>query len=101
MNARNRREIGVDGSSCSQASTVRRRLGAAARCRVLQVFFLGHSELFPVRSDTPPNFALELARGPFLGTGKVNFMAARRPHLAPSEASSVAAASAPLHGRRG
>src|SRR5207248_5869618 len=32
------------------------------------------------------NFALELTRGPFLGEGKVNCMAARWPHFAPSEA---------------
>jgi hypothetical protein len=34
----------------------------------------------------PPNFALELARAPFLGTEKVNGLASRRLRLAPSEA---------------
>jgi hypothetical protein len=48
----------------------------------------------------PRHFPLELTRGPFLGTEEVNCMAARRPHIAPSEASSVAAASVPRWGRR-
>src|SRR6266540_1047677 len=34
----------------------------------------------------PANFALELTRGPFAGTEKVNCMASRWPHFAPSEA---------------
>src|SRR6266542_5867097 len=41
------------------------------------------------------NFALELARGPFAGTGETNCTASRWLHFAPSEASSVAAASVP------
>ena len=46
---------------------MRRRLGAAARSRVLRVFFLGHISASAVQSNEPPNFALELARGPFVG----------------------------------
>ena len=43
----------------------------------------------------PANYPHELTRGPFVGTGETNCTAARRLQFAPSDASSVAAASAP------
>src|SRR6266542_6561780 len=86
MNARNSCEIGVDGGSCSREATVRRRLGAAARSAFFGFSFSATAPHHLSRSKTPPNFALELTRGPFAGTRKSNCMASRRPHVAPSEA---------------
>jgi hypothetical protein len=52
----------------------------------------------------PANFALELTRGPFLGTEKSNCMASRWLHLAPSGAlvsrGSQRAAVSPARGAR-
>jgi hypothetical protein len=36
-------------------------------------------------AKTLPNFALELTRGPFVGTGETNCTASRRLHVAPFE----------------
>jgi hypothetical protein len=48
--------------------------------------FTSQSLLIQVSQATPPNFALELTRGPFRWHRRINCTAARRLHFAPSEA---------------